>query len=111
MIYSMILKTWAYSPTIKSDYRSMSPLYSKEEAIEDFTEMANLDKKVAAVISKVLSRSPSAILIAWEEEGSVKATSIPFSACLVKGMVDTLFDMVFGDKDDDDDESDEQAQD
>lgn len=63
--------------------------------------MVNLDRKVAVVISKVLSRNPSAILIAWEEEGVVKATSIPFSTCLVKGMVDTLFDMVFGDKEDD----------
>ena len=62
--------------------------------------MVNLDRKVAAVISKVLARSPSAILIAWEEEGTVKATSIPFSTCLVKGMVDTLFDMVFGDNND-----------
>tara|TARA_R110000822_G_scaffold131398_1_gene268383 strand:+ start:270 stop:530 length:261 start_codon:yes stop_codon:yes gene_type:complete len=86
----------------------MSTIYSKEEAIEEFTEMVNLDKKVSAVISKVLARSPSAILIAWEEEGTVKATSIPFSACLVKGMVDTLFDMVFGDKEDDE-EPDEQA--
>jgi hypothetical protein len=86
----------------------MSAIYSKEEAIEEFTEMVNLDKKVSAVISKVLARSPSAILIAWEEEGTVKATSIPFSACLVKGMVDTLFDMVFGDKEDDE-EPDEQA--
>jgi len=86
----------------------MSTIYSKEEAIEEFTEMVNLDKKVSAVISKVLARSPSAILIAWEEEGTVKATSIPFSTCLVKGMVDTLFDMVFGDKEDDE-EPDEQA--
>jgi len=86
----------------------MSAIYSKEEAIEEFTEMVNLDKKVSAVISKVLARSPSAILIAWEEEGTVKATSIPFSTCLVKGMVDTLFDMVFGDKEDDE-EPDEQA--
>lgn len=86
----------------------MSAIYSKEEAIEEFTEMVNLDKKVSAVISKVLARSPSAILIAWEEEGTVKATSIPFSTCLVKGMVDTLFDMVFGDKEDDE-EPDEQT--
>jgi len=86
----------------------MSTIYSKEEAIEEFTEMVNLDKKVSAVISKVLARYPSAILIGWEEEGTVKATSIPFSACLVKGMVDTLFDMVFGDKEDDE-EPDEQA--
>ena len=63
--------------------------------------MVDLDRKVAAVISKVLARSPHAVLIAWEEDGGVKATSIPFSACLVKGMVDTLFDMVFEPNDDD----------
>ena len=71
------------------------------EAIEQFQDMVDLDRKVAAVISKVLARSPHAVLIAWEEDGGVKATSIPFSACLVKGMVDTLFDMVFEPADDD----------
>lgn len=71
------------------------------EAIEQFQDMVDLDRKVAAVISKVLARSPHAVLIAWEEDGGVKATSIPFSACLVKGMVDTLFDMVFEPNDDD----------
>jgi len=77
---------------------------SKASAIEQFQEMVDLDRKVAATISKVMAQSPVAILIAWEDaEGGVKATSIPFSACLVKGMVDTLFDMVF-DSDTDDDE-------
>ena len=71
------------------------------EAIEQFQDMVDLDRKVAAVISKVLARSPHAVLIAWEEDGGVKATSVPFSACLVKGMVDTLFDMVFEPADDD----------
>lgn len=73
----------------------------KAEAIEQFQEMVDLDRKVAAVISKVLARSPHAILIAWEEADGVKATTVPFSACLVKGMVDTLFDMVFEPSDDD----------
>ena len=71
------------------------------EAIEQFQEMVDLDRRVAAVISKVLARSPHAVLIAWEEADGVKATSVPFSACLVKGMVDTLFDMVFEPNDDD----------
>ncbi len=75
---------------------------STTEAIEQFQEMVDLDRKVAAVISKVLARSPHAVLIAWEEDGGVKATSIPFSTCLVKGMVDTLFDMVFEPAADDD---------
>jgi len=78
---------------------------SKAAAIEQFQEMADLDRRVAATISKVMAQSPVAIMIAWEDaEGGVKATSIPFSACLVKGMVDTLFDMVF---DNDDGESDD----
>jgi hypothetical protein len=77
-----------------------------DKAIEDFQEMINLDRKVATVISQVMARSPNAVLIAWEEAGSVKATTIPFSTCLVKGMVDTLFDMVF--KDDPDDAEDDQ---
>jgi hypothetical protein len=75
---------------------------STTEAIEQFQEMVDLDRKVAAVISKVMARSPHAVLIAWEEDGGVKATSIPFSTCLVKGMVDTLFDMVFEPAADDD---------
>lgn len=79
-----------------------------DKAIEDFQEMVNLDRKVATVISQVMARSPNAVLIAWEEAGSVKATTIPFSTCLVKGMVDTLFDMVFkDDADDADDDSDD----
>ena len=77
---------------------------SKIEAIEQFQEMVDLDRKVAAVISKVMARSPHAVLIAWEEDGGVKATSIPFSTCLVKGMVDTLFDMIFDSATDDDDD-------
>lgn len=78
----------------------------KIEAIEQFQEMVDLDRKVASVISKVMGRSPVAMLIAWEEaDGSVKATSVPFSACLVKGMVDTLFDMVFDSPDEESDDS------
>ena len=77
----------------------------KLEAIEQFQEMIDLDRKVASVISKVMARSPHAILIAWEDSDGVKATSIPFSACLVKGMIDTLFDMIFDSPDSDEDDS------
>lgn len=80
-----------------------------DKAIEDFQEMVNLDRKVATVISQVMARSPNAVLIAWEEAGSVKATTIPFSTCLVKGMVDTLFDMVFKDDADDADDDSEDS--
>jgi hypothetical protein len=80
---------------------------SKASAIEQFQEMVDLDRKIASTVAKVMAQSPVAIMIAWEDaEGGVKATSIPFSACLVKGMVDTLFDMVFdNDPEDDDDVS------
>jgi hypothetical protein len=75
----------------------------KETAIEQFQEMADLDRRVAGTVSKVMAQSPVAVMIAWEEaDGSIKATSIPFSACLVKGMVDSLYDMVFSDKESED---------
>ena len=93
---------------LASSVPDMSPAKQNpdlEKAIEDFNDMANLDRKVASVISQVMARSPNAVLIAWEEAGTVKATSIPFSTCLVKGMVDTLFDMVFTGGDDDDDDA------
>lgn len=75
-----------------------------EKAIEDFQEMASLDRKVASIISQVLAKSPNAVLIAWEEGSSIKATSVPFSTCLIKGMIDALFDLAFGDDIGDDDD-------
>ena len=78
----------------------------KIEAIEQFQEMVDLDRKVASVVSKVMSRSPVAVMIAWEEgDGSIKAASAPFSACLIKGMVDTLFDRIFDSPDEESDDS------
>ena len=73
----------------------------KALAMQQFAEAADLERKIQEVISRVIARSPNAVLIAWEEDGGVKATSVPFSACLVKGMVDTLFDMVFEPAEDD----------
>ena len=72
---------------------------SKEalDALEEFAEMAALDKKVALAISKVMARSPSAVLIAWEENGEVRATTIPFSVCLAKGMSDAVYELLWGD--------------
>ncbi len=69
----------------------------RTDAIEQFSEMAALDKRAMEALSKVLAQGPSAILIAWEQAGEVKATTVPFSVCLMKGMVDTLYDMAFGD--------------
>lgn len=77
---------------------------AKAEAIEQFQEMVDLDRRVAKVISEVMARQPLAVMIAWEDAEGTKVTSIPFSANLVKGMVDTLFDMVFEKQDEADDD-------
>jgi len=69
----------------------------RDAAIQDFAEAADLDRRVLEAISKVLAKSPRAILIAWEDDSSFGMTSIPFSRSLIKGMVDTAFDAVFGD--------------
>ena len=67
------------------------------DALEEFAEMAALDKKVALAISKVMARSPSAVMIAWEENGEVRATTIPFSICLAKGMSDAVYELLWSD--------------
>lgn len=77
---------------------------AKAEAIEQFQEMVDLDRRVAKVISEVMARQPLAVMIAWEDAEGTKVTSIPFSANLVKGMVDTLFDMVFKELEEPDEE-------
>lgn len=77
---------------------------AKAEAIEQFQEMVDLDRRVAKVISEVMARQPLAVMIAWEDAEGTKVTSIPFSANLVKGMVDTLFDMVFKEPEEPDEE-------
>ncbi len=69
----------------------------RDAAIQDFAESADLDRRALEAISKVLAKSPRAILIAWEDDTSFGMTSIPFSRSLIKGMVDTAFDAVFGD--------------
>jgi hypothetical protein len=69
----------------------------RDAAIQDFADSADIDRRVLETISKVLAKSPRAILIAWEDDTSFGMTSIPFSRSLIKGMVDTAFDAVFGD--------------
>jgi len=69
----------------------------RDAAIQEFAESADIDRRVLEAISKVLAKSPRAILIAWEDDTSFGMTSIPFSRSLIKGMVDTAFDAVFGD--------------
>jgi hypothetical protein len=70
----------------------------RDAAIQEFAESADIDRRVLEAISKVLAKSPRAILIAWEDDTSFGMTSIPFSRSLIKGMVDTAFDAVFGDE-------------
>ena len=81
----------------------------RDLAVEEFAEAADLDRRLLRVVAQVLSKSPRAVIVAWEEaDGVIKATSVPFSFSLIKGMVDTLFDMTFGEQgrqDEDDDES------
>ena len=67
---------------------------AKTVAIEQFEEMAYLERQVARVIADIMARNPRTLVIAWEDAEGTKVTSVPFSANLVKGMVDTLYDMV-----------------
>lgn len=69
----------------------------RDAAIQDFAESSDIDRRAVEAISKILAKSPRAILIAWEDDTSFGMTSIPFSRSLIKGMVDTAFDAVFGD--------------
>lgn len=71
----------------------------REAAIQDFLDATDIDRRLLEAISKVLAKSPRAVLIAWEDETSFGMTSIPFSRSLIKGMVDTAFDAIFGDDD------------
>jgi hypothetical protein len=71
----------------------------RDSALQDFAESADIDRRALEAISRVLAKSPRAILIAWEDDTSFGITSVPFSRSLIKGMVDTAFDAVFGDDD------------
>lgn len=74
--------------------------------MQDFSEAADLDRRIAEAISKVMAQSPRAVLIVWEADNSFGMTSVPFSRSLIKGMVDSAFDVIFGDTpESDDDES------
>ena len=68
---------------------------SREASIQEFAESADLDRRVLEVVAKILSRSPRAVLIAWESDTAFGLTAVPFSQALIKGMVDTAFDAVF----------------
>lgn len=66
--------------------------------MQEFAESAELDRRAMEVLAKILAKSPRALLIAWEDDVSFGVTAVPFSRSLVKGLVDTAFDAVFGDE-------------
>lgn len=80
---------------------------SRDALLQEFAESAELDRRVLEVVAKILAKSPRAVLIAWEDDVSFGVTTIPFSRALVKGMVDTAFDAVFGDEISTNDEDDD----
>jgi hypothetical protein len=67
---------------------------AKTVAIEQFEEMAYLERRVSRVVAEIMARNPRTLMIAWEDADGTKVTSIPFSENLVRGMVDKLYDMV-----------------
>lgn len=77
---------------------------SRDALMQEFTDSAELDRRVLETVAKILAKSPRAVLIAWEDDVSFGVTAIPFSRALVKGLVDTAFDAVFGDEPSDDDD-------
>lgn len=81
---------------------------SRDALIQEFAESAELDRRVLEVVARILAKSPRAVLIAWEDDVSFGVTAVPFSRALIKGMVDTAFDAVFGDNADDGDSDDAQ---
>ena len=80
---------------------------TRDTIIQEFAESAELDRKVLEVVARILAKSPRAVLIAWEDDGSFGVTAVPFSRSLVKGLVDTAFDAVFGDEISANDENDD----
>jgi len=67
---------------------------AKTIAIEQFEEMAYLERQVARIIAEVMARNPRTVVIAWEDAEGTKVTSIPFSENLVQGTVNKLYDMI-----------------
>jgi hypothetical protein len=68
---------------------------NREAIIQEFSDSAELDRRVMETVARILARSPRAVLIAWEDAESFGVTAVPFSNSLVKGMVDSAFDAVF----------------
>jgi hypothetical protein len=68
---------------------------NREAIIQEFSDSAELDRRVMETVARILARNPRAVLIAWEDAESFGVTAVPFSNSLVKGMVDSAFDAVF----------------
>lgn len=67
---------------------------AKTVAIEQFEEMAYLERQVARVVAEIMARNPRTLVIAWEDAEGTKVTSVPFSENLVGGTVDKLYSMI-----------------
>jgi hypothetical protein len=76
----------------------------RDAAIQEFADAIEIERRLTAAISKVVARSPSAVLIAWEEGKALHVTSIPYSKALIKGLTDMLYDVVNGESDPSDDD-------
>lgn len=70
---------------------------TREELIEQFNEATHMEKQVMKAVSLILSRNPTAVLMMWEEEDGVKATTLPHSQVLLRGFTDMLMEMAFPD--------------
>jgi len=69
----------------------------RDEAIQQFAESAQLERNIMKVAQALAARNPAAVVILWEEDGQVRATSIPPSLMLVRGMVDGMHELLFSD--------------
>lgn len=67
---------------------------TRDEAIKQFADTADLTEKVQKAVNGVLARSPRAVMIVWEEDDGLYVSTIPFSQMLAKGMADTLFGLL-----------------
>lgn len=81
---------------------------TRDEAIKQFADTADLTAKVQTAVNGMLARSPRAVMLVWEEESGLYVSTIPFSEMLAKGMADTLYELLcvdgpLGLEDDDED--------
>ena len=70
------------------------PVDPKEEAVARFTAQADLTEKAMAALSAALKKEPDAIMIAYEADGKVGVTGVPYSYALLRGMSELAFDLL-----------------